>query len=182
MNSNNRKYELTDDTICILGRTLHRIRALRDIETNIMIVKTGDLGGYIESVNNLDHDGNAWVFGDARVSGDAQVFGDARVSGNAWVSGNARVSGNAWVSGDAWVSAPNHLLVIGPIGSRSDYTTFAQSSTGIVVMCGCFVGTIEKFCRAVTERHGSSKHGKLYGMAIDIAKEHIGEVQNDGAN
>lgn len=73
------KYELTDDTITVSTRTLHRIRALRDFGT----VNAGNLGGYVEHERNLSHDGEAWVSGDARVSGDAWV------SGAAWVSGGA---------------------------------------------------------------------------------------------
>ena len=84
---------------------LHQIRALRDFAH----VKAGEFGGFIESENNLSHEGNALVYGDAQVSGDAwvygdaQVFGNARVYGDAWVYGNARVSGNAQVFGNVRV-------------------------------------------------------------------------------
>ena len=62
-----KKYILTDDVIDFNGHTLHRIKAVRDFDC----VKAGDLGGFIESEKNLDHDGDAWVSGAARVSGDA---------------------------------------------------------------------------------------------------------------
>ena len=89
-----KKFELTSEFITnVFGVKLFRIRALIEFGD----VKAGDLGGYIEKEENLDHDGNAWVTGNARVSGNATV------SGNAWVTGNARVSGNAWVYGDARV-------------------------------------------------------------------------------
>ena len=94
-----KKYKFTGETI-VEGVQLHRICAIRDFAD----VKTGDVGGWIEKENNLSHDDNAWVSGDAKVSGNAEVFGDAEVSGNAWVSGYARVSGYAWVFGDARVS------------------------------------------------------------------------------
>lgn len=100
------KYELLkDDTKEISGRTLYRIKALRDFGD----VEKGDLGGYIGSENNLSHCGNAWVYGNAEVYGNAMVCGNARVWGDAWVHGNAevrgdaRVYGNAEVWGDAWV-------------------------------------------------------------------------------
>ena len=89
----------TDLTIEIDGRTLFRIEATRDIEK--FGVKAGDLGGYVESEDNLS--GDAWVSGDAKVYGDAWVSGDAEVYGNAKVYGNAQVYGDAWVSGDARV-------------------------------------------------------------------------------
>lgn len=103
----NKKYELTDETKGIGGVTLHRIRALRNIPR--YGVKYGDLGGWIEKENNLSHEGDAWVSGNAEVygnvwvSGDAWVSDNARVSGNAWVYGDAEVYGDALVSGDAWV-------------------------------------------------------------------------------
>ena len=112
-----KKYELTEETTNIFGKTLHRIRATRDFSN----VHAGDLGGFIENELNLSHDrdtwvygnawvygearvyGNAWAYGEARVSGNALVSGDARVGGKALVGGDARVGGNALVSGDAWV-------------------------------------------------------------------------------
>ena len=101
------KYEL----LLIDATGLHRIRALRDFSD----VRAGDLGGYVESLDNLSQEGDCWVYGNARVCGNARVYGnawvygDARVYGNAWVHenarvcGNARVYGNARVHGDAWV-------------------------------------------------------------------------------
>jgi predicted acyltransferase (DUF342 family) len=100
-----KKYELTDETIDHNGTTLYRIRALRDFGN----VKAGDLGGYIESENNLDHRGDCWVFdnahvfGNARVCDTAHVFASARVFGNARVFDNAIVFGNARVFGSARV-------------------------------------------------------------------------------
>ena len=103
-----KKYELTSETKMVCGITLHRIRALIDIKR--WSVKSGDMGGWIESEANLDQSGEAWVSGKARVSGEARVSGKARVFGEAWVSDEARVFGEAWVSGkarvfgEAWVS------------------------------------------------------------------------------
>ena len=100
-----KKYELTEETINVFGKTLHRIRATRDFSN----VHAGDLGGFIENELNLSHDrdtwvyGNAWAYGEARVYGNALVGGDARVGGNASVSGDARVEGKALVGGDARV-------------------------------------------------------------------------------
>ena len=81
------------------GTKLYRIKALR----NFSDVEVGTLGGYIEKEDNLSHEGNAWVYEDARVYGNAQVSGDAWVFGNAWVYEDALVAGNAQVFGDARV-------------------------------------------------------------------------------
>ena len=66
----NRKYEFTGETRNWVGRTLHRIRAVRDFGD----VKAGDLGGWSETESNLSNDGNAWVYGDARVSGRKHIL------------------------------------------------------------------------------------------------------------
>ena len=99
------KYKLTDETREWARRILHRIEAVTDFGN----VKAGDKGGWIEKEENLAHDGDCWVYGnacvcgDARVSDNARVYGDARVFGNACVFGNARVSDKACVYGTAWV-------------------------------------------------------------------------------
>ena len=86
-----KKYELTTETILFLGRKLFRIKALISFGN----VSAGDLGGYVEKEENLSHDGNAWVCGDAKVYGNAKVCDDAKVCGNAKVYGDAEVCGNA---------------------------------------------------------------------------------------
>lgn len=92
-----KKYDFTGKTIIKYGKQLKQIKRLED----------GIVGGYIESERNLSHDGDAWVFdnakvfGDAKVSGNAEVSGNAKVFGNAWVSNNAEVFDNAEVFGDA---------------------------------------------------------------------------------
>ena len=95
-----KKYKLTEETINVDGRTLHRIEALRDFGN----VKKGDKGGFIENENNLTQYGKCWVYDNAEVSGYAIVHDNATVSGNAKVSGNAMVYENAKVYGDAKVS------------------------------------------------------------------------------
>lgn len=103
------KYRLTDmvlETEC--GLVLHRIRALRDIPE--YGVTAGDLGGWIESEQNLAQSDNAWVSNDACVSGNAQVYGNAHVSGSGvQISDNAHVSGNAYVTGNAQVYGGAHV-------------------------------------------------------------------------
>lgn len=82
-----KKYELTGETQNFYGTTLYRIKAVRDFS----YVKVGDLGGWIESELNLSHEGDCWVFGNAKVYGNSLVYGNAKVYGNSWVFGNAKV-------------------------------------------------------------------------------------------
>ena len=162
----NRKYEFTGETTNYFGHTLHRIKAISSFGS----VKKGDIGGWIETEENLSASGNAWVFGNAWVSDDARVFGNAWVSDDARVSGNAWVSGNAGVSDDALVCGEYDFITMGPIGSRSDITTFYHlKQGGIGVNCGCFNGTLDEFETAVHETHAGTEHEKAYMAAIRMA-------------
>ena len=146
------KYEFTGEVKICFGRTLHQIRA----KISFGNIAKGDIGGWIESEKNLSQEGNAWV------SGDARVFGDAWVSGNAWVSGDASIM---WISN---------------IGSRSDTTTFfLDQKKEIIVNCGCFHGTIEQFQEAVEKKHGDNLHGKMYRLAIEMAKMKLQSATNE---
>lgn len=138
-----KKYELTEETFTVFGKTLYRIRAVRDFGS----VKTGEFGGYIEKEENLSHFGNA------------KVYGDARVSGNAWVYGNAEVFNT------------RHFFVQGPIGSRDGYVTFYRTKDDTVeVRCGCFSGSLQEFVNQVEETHGGSRYEKEYKLAAELAK------------
>ena len=107
-------------------------------------------------------------------------YGDARVSGNAWVYGNAWVSGNAWVYGNARVFKMSHYLIVGPIGSRNDFTTFFRTKhLKIDVKCGCFRGDTDKFFEAVEKTHGNNKHARAYKAAIALAKLQIDLSKED---
>jgi len=80
-----KKYELTNETINFENKKLFRIRALKDFGN----VKAGDLGGYVESENNLSQEDNCWIYENAKVYGNAEVSNDDIVSGNARVYDDA---------------------------------------------------------------------------------------------
>ena len=196
------KYKiLKDQYIEAIGKKLYRIQALKDFNG----VKAGDTGGYIENESNLSQSDNAWVYDDARVSGNARVsdnawvsgnawvFDDAwvcdgaQVCGNAWVFGNTQVFGNAWVSDDAQVcddaqvSDTRHYLNLGPIGSQDEYTTiYRDKNRKAMVICGCFLGNLDDFERAVHKTHAGTKYEAEYMALIQLArlreKEWLDEV------
>ena len=99
-----KKYEFTDETKEIDGRILHRIVATKDFYrgNRISIVMKGDLGGFIESEDNLSHDGGSWVMNNSCVYERAHIVGNALVGGGcAHVHGNSLVSEHAYVYGYA---------------------------------------------------------------------------------
>lgn len=88
-----KKYELTNETLNYCGHVLHRIKAL----INFGNVKAGQLGGWIESEDNLSQYGYCWVSNDAKVFGNAKVYGSAEIYDNAEVFDNAKVYENACI-------------------------------------------------------------------------------------
>lgn len=95
---------------------------------------------------------------------------------------NLDQSGNAWVSGDAMVFKMSHYLVVGPLGSRDDFTTFFRTKhLTIGVKCGCFKGDTDEFFRAVEKTHRKNKHAQAYKAAIALAESRIdlSEEEND---
>ncbi|MCD7905499.1 MAG: hypothetical protein LUG24_08035 [Clostridiales bacterium] len=125
-----KKYKLTDmtKTVCRPGKDiiLHRIQALKTFSVSeYKTIKAGDLGGWVESEENLSQErnawitdeaevcenarvyGNAWVADDAKICGSAQIYENANIGREARIYDNARVFGNADVIGrvhnNAWV-------------------------------------------------------------------------------
>lgn len=94
------KYKIIKSTaIEYEGHKLYRIEALRDFAN----VKKGDRGGYVETKDNLSHEGNCWIYNDAKVYGQAKVFEDAQIRDNAEVLNHAEVYGKAKIRDNAEV-------------------------------------------------------------------------------
>lgn len=136
-----KKYILTEETREVYGRTLYRVKALKDFGD----VKEGDLGGFVEKYANLSQNGNCWVFDNAEVWGDAKVWGNAEVRGNAEVYDNAKVygdagvGGSAQVGGDAKVSSMADYIVFKNWWSSGRYFTWTRSNN--MWRVGCFFGS-----------------------------------------
>ena len=186
-----KKYILTEEAKEVGGHILHRIQAMRDFGG----VQKGDLGGWVESEENLSHDGDCWIFdngevyGNGRVSGNGKVsgngrvydngwvFGDGKVFGNGEVYGNGRVSDDGWVFGNAkigfnaYISSPRSYFVQGPIGSRNDFLTcYLDKDKKIYAVTGCFCGSIEVFVKKVKAVHGMNRWAKQYLKAAEMAR------------
>lgn len=188
-----KKYELTDETICCIGHTLHRIKALKDF----FDIKKGDIGGFIEKEGNLSQDDDCWVYDNAKVFDGAKVFGNAIVFGYVTVSDNARVFDYAQVFGDAEVYGSAHISgnakvyddakVYGnaEIKSEKDYITFKNNwssyrwftwtKSNNMWKVGCFYGTGEELIKKAYK--DSEESGKCYEIIVK-ATEKIQEINN----
>lgn len=94
-----KKYELLKDDFKMTkdGTKLYRVCAVIDLPFT-----DEQLGGYIESEDNLSQDGNAWVRPGAYVMGNAKIIDGACVQGDdkdiALIKDNAIISGKAFVT------------------------------------------------------------------------------------
>ena len=87
-----KKFELMKDSILEYdGKKFYRIKALR----NFNDVKIGDIGGYVEKEKNLSHNGNCWLYDNARVIENGFVCDNATARGFSVISNNAKLFGNA---------------------------------------------------------------------------------------
>lgn len=100
--------ELTEKSVINMdGVRVHRIRATKDIPD--LAVKKGDLGGWVESLDNVQDEawvdrngmvyGNARMYGHSMVSSFGRVYGDARLYDRSLVAHSGMVYDNAVLRG-----------------------------------------------------------------------------------
>jgi hypothetical protein len=88
-----KKYKLVKtDKTTLSGQIVYRIKALKDFND----VKKGDLGGYIQTEDNLSHKNNAWVYNGSVVFDDALISGDARIMGESYVYSDVILNFGDW--------------------------------------------------------------------------------------
>lgn len=51
------KYKIVNETRVIDGKTVYRIEALKSFGH----IKKGEIGGFVESYDNLSQEGNCWI-------------------------------------------------------------------------------------------------------------------------
>ena len=93
------KYKLTSEKIKYKGITLYRIQAL----VSFRDVMEGDLGGFVESVENLSQSKGCWIYDDAKVYGHAKVTGAAIVKDYAEIRGEASIRDSSKVLDNAFI-------------------------------------------------------------------------------
>jgi uncharacterized protein YjbI with pentapeptide repeats len=76
--------------------------------------------------------------------------------------------GGAYLRGAGKIASVDDILLIGPIGSRSDYTHVYRTDKGVYVKCGCFFGTMDEFAAKVKDTHGDNKYANQYLKVIDF--------------
>ena len=85
---------------------------------------------------------------------------------------DADLSG-AYLSGAGKIKSVDDILLIGPIGSRADYTNIYRTDKGVYVKCGCFFGTVDEFASKVKDTHGDNKYANQYFKVIDFVNKYF---------
>ena len=143
MSNETKKYELVkSESIVHNGRTLYRIRALREFTISRGVaIKVGDIGGFVESENNLSQEDICWIFDDAKVYENAKVLDDAviykhaEIFGYAVIRKNAQVDDNAHICGAAEVFHNAKIYGNAVVTGKAQIYNNAQIH-GFAVVCG----------------------------------------------
>ncbi len=130
---------------------LHRIRALRDIGSEIT---AGDLGGFVECEGNLSFEAedDAWIFNDAIAAGEGHVDKGsvlrerAIVCGCAYASHGTEMSGDSRAEDDAYIRGARLSRCARVSGSgmvlQSPTTKAAPILTGSCSVYGKVIGDV----------------------------------------
>lgn len=112
MEEKRKKYELLqNDFIAFCGGKAYRVRYLVDIPG---VCKAGQLGGYIQSEDNLSHNGTCAVLDKANVIEDAMIIDDAIIRDRALVCNAAIICRKGSVYSHAKIK--NECVVEGNVG------------------------------------------------------------------
>lgn len=72
-----------------------------------------------------------------------------------------------------------YYIRIDSIGSRGEGCYIFNAKKGIVVRCGCFIGTKSEFLEKVKTTHANTKHEETYALAVKLAESHF-QIKTEG--
>ena len=90
------KYEITDE-VHPHYPNLRRIRALKSFND----VTVGELGGYVETPNNLSQEGNCWLHDSSRMHDNSHMYGNSCMHDNSHMHDNSCMYGNSRMHGSS---------------------------------------------------------------------------------
>ncbi len=176
------RYELTASTLTLpSGVKLRRSRAREDIVlADGSVVSKGSLGGWVQSMYNLDQTGNSWIFDNgksyhrARVSGsaiirnEAAAFQQAMLYGNAILEHRAIAFGNCRILDTAVVRCDAQVFGFSIIYGAAKITGFSRAGghtriAGNVIISGRAIleGWARCLHRRIRTNLGPGRHARL---------------------
>ena len=131
-----KKFILTANTIDFYGIELYQIKALKDFND----VKAGDLGGYVEVEENLSHDGDCWIYDEAKALHDARALEDATMRDTAVASHNANLYGNSKMLDNSKMLGEAALFNNATMTDSSIAFDFSELSGNALISGGAILG------------------------------------------
>ena len=169
------KYEIiTRNSIVHNGRTLYKIRALKSF-VNVLgdEIRKGELGGYVQSEDNLSQEGDCWISGKAKVYdnakvlnnafvyGSAEIFNNAVICKNACVCGSAKIYDNAKIHDSAFVCDAAEVYGDAKIFNKAEISGYSQIyDNAFVSSAACIFGNTRIYENAII-----GEKAKIYGNA-----------------
>ena len=147
MDTTNKNYEFTGETMEYKGRMLHRIRSTKKDPNGFF--QSGELGGWIESPHNLRDE--AWV------GGNAKVYGESVVMDRAYVGGDSQIHKRSIIRDDTFISG--HVEVIeSEVNGDSDVGGHSS-------IISSYVGGFSRVSGHAQIRHSSVSNVTIYDNA-----------------
>lgn len=154
------KYEI-DKTLSKIndqGVTLYRVRKISNDPNS-----KGEIGGWVETENNLSQQGKCWIYDEVEVSGEAKIKEDACIFQNVKIRDKVEVKGKAVIKGDVEIyenaSISGNVFILG-IGNTKIHGH--ANISGDTCIWG---NSIEIYGSAVIEGGYLSDNVKIYDHA-----------------
>ena len=175
-----KKYEIIKgDHINYDGHTLYRIRALKDFTAIISCgVSKYELGGYIESEDNLSQEDNSWVYYPAKVYGNSSINGSVEIESGAVIKDTTiegidiRISDAAKIT-DSSIKSNNTIIYNATISHARIVGNIIRICDGPIIQY-CVINGIYIY---ITE-NAIVKHTSIFSH-YHIAKNALVKSEND---
>jgi acetyltransferase-like isoleucine patch superfamily enzyme len=200
-----KKYILTDETKVVNGHTLHRIQAITSFDN----IKNGDIGGWIETEDNLSQKGKCWIHNNARVygcgricdnvkiCGNAEIFDYAFIFNNVIITGNAKIYGNVWIYDNVEICGNVKIYENAHIYGNAHIYNNAEIYGNVKVNGNTEIGGIAKVCKISdyilfknwwssgryftwTRSNNMWKVGCFYGTGEELIKKAYADSEESG--
>jgi len=103
-------------------------------------IKTGDRGGWVQSLNNLSQNGECWIYEHAQVGHNAIVSGNAKIYDRAVVFDSAQILGKAKVFGFSQVSGRSQIYGNSMIYDKAIITNDVTIKGDAIVCNNAWIG------------------------------------------
>lgn len=150
-----KKYKLTEETMCFDGVTLHRIKALKDFGD----VVAGELGGWVEAERNLSQEGNCWINMEAKAYGYTEIRDNAVLTCGAIACENSTIGNDTLVTDESVIRGFTCLCGNVEVSEESVIGGYARLH-GNVIVIGAKVIDAEVY-GSVIICDGAYVHGRI---------------------